>query len=138
MIDIRDRVIRLFITIAISAIICILVTLCSTGEEVELMFVLKSMLLGSVIWIVSEFSSELVEKLWPHNIVPMYIVLSIIIIGGTSLGLVILNKKSIVLIVIVCAVAEIIGLLIAICSREIYKKKLNKQLEEFKKEIEIK
>lgn len=131
---IKDAIKRLFITIAISTIICISVTILFMNDTITIEFILKSILLGSLIWLVSEFAFELVEKIWPHKVLPGYVVLFIIILMGTAFGLIIFGIKSFVIITIICAVAEISGLSIAIISRWQYKKRLNEQLDRFKKE----
>jgi len=128
----KDRIIRLFITLFISSCICILYAMFSQGEKLGITMLVNGMFLGGVIWFVSEFATDLAEKIWPHQILPIYMVLSFVIIGGTVKGLLFYKVQSMFLIVIISAIAEILGLLILIFTRRMYKRKLNKHLKEYK------
>lgn len=128
----KDGLLRLLITIIISIVICALAALVLLDGTITFEFLLKSAILGSSIWLVSEIATNVADRLWPHNIVPSYVVMCIIIITGTSLGLWVLGLKEVDVIVLVNIIAVLGGLTIAIVSRKRYKAQLNKQLKEFK------
>jgi 4-amino-4-deoxy-L-arabinose transferase-like glycosyltransferase len=122
----------LFITLIISAGICVLAIILFSDEEVNGLSILVGMGFGVVIWAVAEFVTDFVEKIWPHKILPMYIAMSLVIIIGTYFATMLLEVELLWNRVIICLVSEIVGLIIMISSRHIYKIRLNKKLEEFK------
>lgn len=128
----RKGLLRLIITISISICICILAMVFLVKETITLSVIVKSILLGSGIWLIAEISFNLVEKLWPHNIFPSYLALMIIIGIGTISGLILFGIRSTGMIFLISSAAEVSGLGIAIISRQRYKAKLNEKLEEFK------
>lgn len=130
----KDGFLRLLITIAISAIICIVASLTFAEVQLDAESILKSIALGSIIWFVSETALDLVDKKWAHNILPSYIVMCLIIILGTSAGLYLYGIRDVLIIVMVDIAAVICGMIIAIVNRRRYKDKLNKQLKEFKEQ----
>lgn len=89
--------------------------------------------MGAIIWLFSEMAFDLVSKVWPHNILPSYIALFILIAMGTMLGSWVLGVNSLLMILIIWSIAELCGLSITIIYRAHYKKVLNQQLEHFKK-----
>lgn len=127
----KNGLMRLLTTICISFFICILSTVLLVKVAISNSAILKSILLGAGIWLLSEISFELIEKKWAHNIIPSYIALFLIIGIGTVSGLILFGIKSIATIFLICTAAEISGLTIAIISRKKYNTKLNAKLKEF-------
>ena len=128
----KDGLIRLLATIAVSLFICFFVWLVFSADFLSIDIILKSVLLGSIIWLVAEISMDIVGRLWPHSIIPSYILLCGIIIAGTTCGLLIFGIESAEIIILIDFIAVVAGLAIAIVNRRKYMKKLNKQLSEFK------
>lgn len=128
----KDRMIRLFVTLLISALICLFSMTFFSSDGIMLVEVLLGMLLGACIWGVSEFLTDFIEKKWPHKILPMYLVMSIVILTGTYIATFLLSVESVWHRVIICLVAEIVGLFIMVCSRHIYKVQLNNMLKKYK------
>ena len=136
MIFTKDGLIRLLVTIIISVFICILITALFFEEQVKIVFLLKSVLLGCAIWFIAELAFDFTDRLWPHNILPSYTALGIIILVGTTGGLLLFDVKPFAAILIADAAALFCGLAIAIINRRLYEKKLNSQLKEFKQKEE--
>lgn len=130
--NLKDRVIRLFVTFVISAGICFMTMYFFSDEAVNPIFIFIGMGFGGVIWAVAEFMTDFVEKKWPHKIFPMYIAMSLVILLGTYVATLLLGVELLWNRVIICIVSEIVGLVIMISSRHIYKIRLNKKLEEYK------
>ena len=128
----KDGLIRLLATIAVSLFICFFVWLIFSADFLSIDIILKSVFLGSIIWLVAEISMDIVGRLWPHSIIPSYIMLCGIIIAGTTCGLLIFGIESAAIIILIDSIAVMAGLAIAIVNRRKYMKKLNKQLSEFK------
>ncbi|MEX1377159.1 MAG: hypothetical protein AB1Z23_06760 [Eubacteriales bacterium] len=128
----KEGLIRLLITIVISIFICFFVWLVFSADFLSLDMILKSVLLGSIIWLTAEISMEIVGRIWPHNIIPSYILLCSIIILGTTMGLLFFEIDNLGVIILADFIAVTSGLAIAILNRRKYMKKLNRQLAEFK------
>ena len=128
----KDGLIRLLITVVISAVICISASILFAEVTLNADSLLKSIALGSIIWFVSETVLDLVGKIWSHNILPSYIVMCLIIALGTSAGLYIYGIRDVMIIGIVNVAAIICGMVIAVVNRRRYRDKLNNQLKEFK------
>ena len=128
----KDGLLRLLITVFVSAAICVSAALIFYDFVLEDGIVLKSIALGSIIWFVTEVSFEAIGKIWPHNALPGFIVHGLIIIGGTTAGLLIFDVKEINIILLIDTLALICGMTIAIVNMRRYKNKLNKQLKEFR------
>lgn len=129
----RGSLLRLMITAMISVAIYTLFTTVYSRSSVTVTLLLASVGVGAVIWLVSEAAFEMVSTKWPHNIVPSYIVLALIIAIGTGLGSWLLGVDSFAVVLFVCACAEVGGLGIALVYRIIYKRQLNDRLRAFKK-----
>ncbi|MBN2878226.1 MAG: hypothetical protein JXN65_01225 [Clostridia bacterium] len=132
MIFTKDGLIRLLVTIIISVFICVLITAIFFAGQMEALFLIKSVILGCAIWFIAELSFDFIDKLWPHKIFPSYAALCIIILAGTTGGLLLFEVNSFAAILIADAIALFCGLAIAIVNRKIYEKKLNSHLKEFK------
>lgn len=128
----KDGIIRLIFTIIISVAICSLATLVFFKNTITIEFLSKSVLIGSLIWLATEIASGVLEKIWPHTILPSFVTMCAIIIFGTVLGLRLFGVEEIGIILIICTISVFCGLAIAIVSRKLYKNKLNRQLEKFK------
>jgi len=129
----KDYLTRLLYTAVISAVIYISVSTLFMHESIKASSVLKSVGIGAGIWIVAEIVSEVVTRKWPHRVWPGFVVLFVIIACGTAAGTWLLGVEPLILILLICLFAEVFGFLIAIVYWRIYKKKLNDQLEAYKK-----
>lgn len=127
----KDGFKRLIITIGISTSIYMLTILLFMKIDLSFLDIMKTVVLGSSIWLISEISFDLVAYKWAHSILPSYITLFIIIALGTISGLKLFGMSSIALILLICGISEICGLTITIISRYMYKKKLNEKLKNF-------
>lgn len=128
----KNYIIRLLYTIIISIVICTVISTVFFETVLTLGLMLKSLGLGAAIWLASEIAFDVILKKWPHQILPNYIALFIIIAIGTAAGTWLMGVKSISIILLICLCAEICGFFITIIYRQAYKKRLNVHLEKFK------
>lgn len=131
----REYITRLLYTIAISALICVGASIWFSFGEITLDMMMKSVGLGTLIWLVSEWVTESFSRKWPYHIFPSYVALFIIIAFGTSVGTWLMGIMPASTILIICACAELFGFIIAIIYRYSYQKKLNDQLKKYKSNI---
>ena len=130
---IKEYVTRLLFTVVISVIICMMMNALFFDDPTTADLILKSVGLGVTIWLIAELSFVVVSKKWPHHILPGYIALFIIIAIGTGAGSWIIGVSSVWIILLICSCAEVCGFLITVIYRSIYKRRLNDQLEKFKR-----
>ncbi len=121
-----------------SLLISLLITmivLMVTNNNTEVVFVFfKSMFAGASIWLVGELLFPFCEKIFPHSIIPGYVVLVILIFGGTGVFGYLFGVKSMSVLIKMCIAAEIFGIGITVIYRRKYVKELNDKLEKNKKE----
>ena len=132
MIITKDAWIRFIYTVTISTIIYLTSTLVFAKENVLIFQLFISILVGIVIWFLSEMLFALAQQFWPQRNLPSYVVLILIISIGTCLGTYILGVRSVRLIIIICLFAEIFGILIVFLYQKHYKRVLNEKLKAFK------
>jgi hypothetical protein len=128
----KEYSLRLLATMLISVAICAVVNALFFCSKMTAGLLLESMGLGILIWLVSEFTFSVTSKRWPHNIIPSYIALLVIIAIGTSAGTRLFGVTSFRIILMICTCAEVCGFTITILCRQIYKKRLNTKLNKYK------
>ena len=110
----------------------VLVTVYDNSEVVFI--ILKSMLAGASIWFVGEILFPLCEKIFPHSVIPGYVVLFFLIFIGTGVFGYLFGIRSILVLIKIIAAAEIFGIGIIVFYRRRYVKELNDRLEKSKRE----
>lgn len=112
-----------------------MIVLVATYDNTEVVFIiLKGMFAGVSIWFAGELLFPLCEKIFPHSVIPGYVVLIILIFGGTGVFGYLFGAKSMSVLIKMCVAAEIFGIGIVVVYRRKYVKKLNDKLEKNKKE----
>lgn len=130
----KNSFIRLMYTILISILITMIVLALNSDNAEVIFLLLKGILAGTVIWFLGELLFPLCEKIFPRSIIPGYIVLIILIFGGTAIFGYVFGVKSISVLVKMCVAAEIFGIGIVVIYRINYIKSLNEKLEHCKKD----
>jgi hypothetical protein len=130
----KDFLLRCMYSLLISLLITIIVLMTTYDNTEVLLIILKGMFAGVSIWFVGELLFPLCEKIFPHSVIPGYVVLIILIFGGTGFCGYLFGVKSMSVLIKMCVAAEIFGLGITVIYRRQYVKELNDKLEKNKKE----
>ena len=133
----KESLFRCMYSLLISILITMIVLVVTSDNMQVVFFILKGMLAGAIIWFLGELLFPLCEKLFPYSIIPGYIVLIILIFGGTGIFGYLYGIKSISVLIKMCIAAEIFGVGITVLYRRKYTKDLNEKLEKNQKENNI-
>ena len=131
----RASLIRLLYSLFIATLITLFALAVSTEYTEAVWYVLKGMLAGAVIWLLGEFLFSLCERVFPRSAAPGFMVLTFLILLGTSGFGYLLGVRDIGVLVVMSAAAEIFGIGITVFYRSQYMRALNEKLAEIKKEL---
>lgn len=131
----KNSLTRLIYSLFVAIIITMIVLVATSNYLVPVLYILKGMIAGTVIWLFGEVLFTLCERLYPKSIVPGYIVLVLLILVGTTGFGYIFGAKNIGLLVKMSLGAELCGIGITLFYRRKYTKELNENLAKIKNKL---
>ena len=128
--------IRFLYSVLVAMFITMGVLLTDREHSGTILLILKGMLAGAVIWFSGEMLFQLCEKLYPKSFIPGFILLFLLILGGTALFGCLLGIERILQLIMICLVSEVCGMGISVFYWRKYTKELNRLLEKKKQGLE--
>jgi hypothetical protein len=131
----RTSVIRLLYSMFIATLITLFALAMSGGYTEAVLYILKGMLAGAVIWLLAEVLFTLCEWLYPRSPLPGYVVLAFLILVGTAGFGYLFGFTDIAVLGVMCLAAEACGIGITVFYRKKYIRELNEKLARSKEEL---